>query len=57
MNAKSLIWGGMVAGSFVGNVIPYFFGGDLVAYIVWSSIGGLAGIWVGFKVAKAAGAL
>ncbi|MHB8710180.1 MAG: hypothetical protein ACYC6X_01345 [Minisyncoccota bacterium] len=57
MSSKSLIWGGMIVGSTVGDFIPYFWNGDFLSYSVWSAIGGFAGIWVGFKLAKATGAL
>ena len=54
MSAKSLIWIGVFAGSTVGSFLPMLWGGDVlgVSSIIWSTIGGLAGIWVGFKVSK-----
>lgn len=57
MNGKSLIWGGMIAGSTVGSILPYFWNGDFFSYTLWSAIGGFAGIYIGFKLAKATGAL
>lgn len=57
MSSKSLIWGGMIAGSTIGSLIPYFWNGDFFAYSIWGAIGGFVGIWAGFKLAKATGAL
>jgi hypothetical protein len=57
MSAKSLIWGGMFLGGFVGGIVPMLWGGGAMAYSLWSGIGGLLGIWAGFKFAKATGAL
>ncbi len=57
MNGKSLIWGGMIVGSTVGSILPYFWNGDFFSYTLWSAIGGFAGIYIGFKLAKATGAL
>ena len=57
MSGKSLIWGGMAIGSTVGSLLPYFWNGSVLAYTIWSAIGGFAGIWAGFKLAKATGAL
>ncbi|MCX6787724.1 MAG: hypothetical protein NT108_01000 [Candidatus Kaiserbacteria bacterium] len=57
MSSKSLIWGGMFIGSSVGGYLPAFWDGGLMAYTFWGAIGGLVGIWVGFKIAKATGAL
>ncbi|MDO8742653.1 MAG: hypothetical protein Q7J45_03955 [bacterium] len=57
MSGKSVIWGGMLVGSTIGQFIPYLWGGDLIEYAIWGAIGGFAGIWVGFKLAKMTGAL
>lgn len=57
MSGKSLIWGGMFVGSSIGSFLPYLWGGDFFSYSLWGAIGGLAGIWAGFKLAKAGGAL
>ena len=56
MNGKSLIWGGMFVGSSIGGSIPYLWNGGLFAYVIWGAIGGFAGIWAGFKIAKMTGA-
>jgi hypothetical protein len=47
----------MFVGSFIGSLIPYFWNGGFMAYSLWGAIGGIAGIWAGFKFAKATGAL
>jgi hypothetical protein len=57
MSAKSLIWGGMAVGSTIGGSLPYLWNGGLFAYTIWGAIGGFAGIWVGFKLAKGTGVL
>ena len=57
MSSKSLIWGGMIIGSTVGSMLPYFWGGGFLGYTVWGALGGFLGIWIGFKLAKATGAL
>lgn len=57
MSGKGFVWGGMFVGSFLGGLVPYLWNGDFVSYSVWSAVGGLLGIYLGFKLAKAAGAL
>ncbi len=57
MSGKGLIWGGMFVGSTIGGMVPYLWSGDIFTLTLWSTIGGLLGIWAGFKLAKATGAL
>jgi len=57
MSGKSLIWGGMFIGSTIGSFVPYLWNGDFIAYSLWGAIGGVIGIWAGFKIAKEIGAL
>mgnify|MGYP001557920729 CR=1 FL=1 len=57
MSGKQLIWGGMFVGSFIGSLVPYLWNGDFIATSICGAIGGLLGIWAGFKLAKATGAL
>ncbi len=57
MSGKQLIWGGMFVGSSVGSLLPMLWNGDFMAYTVWGAVGGLLGIYLGFKLAKATGAL
>lgn len=56
MSGKGLIWMGMFAGGFVGGLLPALWGGGLLAYTLWSSIGAAAGIYGAFKLGKATGA-
>ena len=54
MQTKTLIWLGMSIGSIIGGFLPALWGGDYfsMAGILCSGIGGLAGIWLGFKVGQ-----
>ena len=51
MNTKSVIWIAVFIGSAVGGWIPTVFGGSSFGFgsIIGSTVGGLIGIWVGFK--------
>ncbi|MFI5260526.1 MAG: hypothetical protein ACHQU0_01910 [Candidatus Paceibacteria bacterium] len=57
MSSKGLIWGGMFVGSTIGSLAPFLWGGDIMSSTIWGAIGGLAGIWAGFKLAKGSGLL
>ncbi|MBI3872637.1 MAG: hypothetical protein HY304_06145 [candidate division Zixibacteria bacterium] len=52
MNTKSLIWIGMFVGSTVAGFLPYLWGEGMLSIsgFVCSSVGGLLGIWVGYRV-------
>lgn len=54
MSAKSAVMWGMIIGSFVGGYVPSLFGADIFSFwsIITSAIGGLLGIWVGYKLAN-----
>lgn len=54
MNAKSLIWIGVFVGTTVGGFIPTLWGAGMLSFssIMWSTVGGLAGIYLGFKLSK-----
>ncbi len=54
MNPKSLIWIGVFVGSTLGSLVPLLWGADMLSFssIVWSTIGGLAGIYLGFKLSR-----
>jgi hypothetical protein len=54
MNAKSLIWIGVFVGSTVGSFIPTLWGDSALSFmsIITSTIGGLVGIWGGFKLSQ-----
>lgn len=57
MGSKTLIWGGMFIGSTIGGVLPYLWSGGPMSYIFFSALGGIGGVWVGYKLAKGSGAL
>ncbi|MEK9177488.1 MAG: hypothetical protein AAB777_00025 [Patescibacteria group bacterium] len=54
MNLRSLIWFGVFAGSTVGGFIPKLWGASLfsMSSVILSAIGGLAGIWIGYKLSQ-----
>ncbi len=54
MSAKKLVWIGFFLGSTVGGMIPSMWGADMLSIsgFVWSFIGGVAGIWAGYRIAK-----
>jgi hypothetical protein len=54
MNQKFLIWLGVFVGGTVGSYVPVLFGAGLLSFssVIASTIGGLAGIWVGYKLSQ-----
>jgi len=54
MSPKSLIWIGVFVGSTIGGFIPSLWGDNFlsVSSIILSTIGGIAGIWGGFKLSQ-----
>lgn len=54
MSRKSLIMIGMVLGSVIGGYIPVFFGIGLFSMIsiIGNAMGGLAGIWIVYKLTQ-----
>lgn len=54
MNPKSLIWIGVAVGSTLGSLIPELWGAGMLSFssIIFSTVGGLAGIYVGFKLSQ-----
>ncbi len=52
MSPKALIWIGMSIGSTVGAYVPALWGGSLlsVSSIFLSAVGGIVGIFLGFKL-------
>ena len=54
MSTKTLVWIGMVIGSTIGGFIPGLWNGSVFAYLVWSGVGGIAGIYFGFKLGRIA---
>jgi hypothetical protein len=54
MDSKKLIWLGLFLGSAIGGYLPILWGGGLLSFtsIILSALGGIVGIWVGFKVSR-----
>jgi hypothetical protein len=52
MPRKTLIWVGLVVGSFAGGYAPLLWGADLFSFssIVASAVGGFLGIWIGWRL-------
>ncbi len=55
MSTKTIVWISVFVFSVIGGYIPVFFGGSFLSSwsILGNGIGGLIGIWVGFKIGKA----
>ena len=51
---KKLIWLGFFVGSTAGNFLPALWGGDAisVAGFVCAFLGGIAGMWIGYRMAQ-----
>jgi len=54
MNTKSLIWIGVFVGSAVGGYIPLLWGDSMFSMtsVILSTVGGIAGIWCGWKLSQ-----
>lgn len=54
MNSRSFIWFGLFVGSAIGSFIPELLGAGIFSFssIMFSAIGGIAGIWLGFKLSQ-----
>ncbi len=54
MNSKSLIMIGLVVGSTLGSYVPALWGAGWlsIASLLTGGIGGLLGIWAGYKVSR-----
>ena len=52
MSRKALIWIGMTVGSTLGSSIPLLWGSSFLSLssVIFSAIGGLAGIYAGYKL-------
>ncbi len=52
--ARSLIWMGLFIGSTVGGLLPQLWGAGIfsLSAIILSFLGGLAGIWIGYKIGQ-----
>ena len=51
---KKMIWLGLFVGSFVGSYLPTLWGADIFSLwsIILGTVGGLAGIWLGYKLSQ-----
>ena len=54
MKAKSLIMTGMILGSTIGGYVPAIWGsgGLSMASVVLGGVGGVLGIWAGYRVSR-----
>jgi hypothetical protein len=54
MQTKSLVWLGLAIGSTVGSFVPMLWGASMFSFssIIFSGIGGIAGIYIFFKIAQ-----
>lgn len=54
MESKSLIWIGMIVGSTIGSYVPNLWGAGFLSMwsITLSAVGGIGGIWLGFKLSN-----
>lgn len=54
MKAKTLIMIGMVVGSTLGGYLPALWGagGFSIASVILGMVGGIAGIWAGFRLSR-----
>jgi hypothetical protein len=54
VNAKAFIWIGLTLGSTIGGFLPNLWGASVFSFsgIILSAVGGIAGIWLGFKLAN-----
>ena len=54
MDSKHLVWIGMAIGSAVGGYIPALWDSSLfsISGIIGSMVGGIAGIWAGYKISR-----
>ena len=52
MSTKFLVFLGMTIGSIIGGYIPMLWGAGLLSYssVLFSGIGGILGVWIGFKL-------
>jgi hypothetical protein len=54
MDSKKIVWIGMTVGLSVGGLLPLLWGGSEFSFssIILSGLGGIAGIWAGFKLSR-----
>ncbi|MFH1170953.1 MAG: hypothetical protein V1778_00210 [bacterium] len=56
MNTKSCVMAGLVIGSTLGSLLPDLWGAGWLSLtsVLFSGLGGLVGIWLGFKACSQA---
>ncbi len=49
-----IIWLGVFVGSTIGAFVPDLWGASAfsLSSILWSAIGGIAGVWVGYRISQ-----
>jgi len=54
MSSKRLIWFGVIVGSTLGSYIPLLWGAGFFSFssITFGALGGMLGIWLGFKISQ-----
>lgn len=54
MSSKNLIWIGVLVGSTIGGLIPDLWGAGMLSLssIVFSTVGGIAGIYIGYQLSQ-----
>jgi hypothetical protein len=54
MSTKKVVFIGMTIGSIAGGYLPTLFGADSISFasLIGSTIGGVFGIWMGFKITR-----
>lgn len=54
MNPKPLITVGVIIGTTVGGLIPHLWHASFLSLwgIFFSTLGGIAGIWLGYKISQ-----
>ena len=54
MDTKKMVWLGMFLGSLIGGFIPNLWGAGAISFsgIIFSTIGAIAGIYIGFKISN-----
>ncbi len=57
MNRKTFIWGGLFIGSSIGGFVPNLWGSGMfsISTVILSGVGGVIGVWIGFKIAALIG--
>jgi hypothetical protein len=54
MDAKRLIWFGAILGSTLGGCVPSLWHASFLSMsgVIFSALGGLAGIWICYKLTR-----